>query len=140
MKKLLFILWQCTWGGIQSLAGAVLCLCLIGKRHYSYHGAMVTEWSYGGSVSLGMFLFVSVSTSDDHRRKLTAHEYGHSVQSLILGPLYLLVIGLPSIIWAGLPPLKRLRQRRSISYYRLYTEKWANRLAEKVTGEKTPEN
>lgn len=30
------------------------------------------------------------------------HEYGHTRQSRRLGPVYLLIIGVPSIIWAGI--------------------------------------
>ncbi len=125
MKRLLFVLWQCTWGGIQSLIGAVLFLCLAGKKHYVFHGAVVTEWNYCGSVSLGQFIFLSRGRED-----VRPHEFGHSIQSLILGPLYLLVIGLPSIIWAGFPACKNVRRKRRISYYDFYTERWADRLAE----------
>lgn len=134
----LYMLWQMSWGIIQTLAGAVLFLGNLGKRHYRYHGAVVTEWEYSGSVSLGMFIFLSSRPEEKSRRKVLTHEYGHTIQSLILGPLYLLVIGLPSVVWAGLPPLARLRARRNISYYRLYTERWANFLGRKVTGEETP--
>lgn len=49
-----------------------------------------------GSVTLGSFIFAtSVATE-----KTIKHESGHTKQSLILGPLYLLVIGIPSILWA----------------------------------------
>ena len=126
MKRLLFILWQCAWGAVQSLAGAVLFLCLAGRKHYCFHGAVVTEWSFHGSVSLGLFVFLSKGRED-----VLPHEFGHSIQSLILGPLYLLVIGLPSIIWAGLPACENIRRKRRISYYDFYTECWANRLAER---------
>lgn len=126
MKKLLFILWQCTWGSVQSLIGAVLFLCFVGKKHYIFHGAVVTEWNYSGSVSLGQFIFLSKGRED-----VRLHEFGHSIQSLILGPLYPLLIGLPSIIWAGVPACKNARRKRRISYYDFYTERWANRLAER---------
>lgn len=126
MKKLLFVLWQCTWGGVQSLLGAVLFLFFAGKKHYIFHGAVVTEWSYGGSVSLGQFIFLSKGRED-----VRPHEFGHCIQSLILGPLYLLVIGLPSIIWAGFPPCRSLRRKRKTGYFDFYTERWANRLSER---------
>lgn len=126
MKRLLFVLWQCTWGVVQSLAGAVLFLCLIGKKHYIYHGAVITEWNYCGSVSLGQFIFLAKGSED-----VRPHEFGHSIQSLILGPLYLLVIGLPSVLWAGLPVCRSVRCRRKMSYFDFYTEKWADRLSER---------
>ena len=54
------------------------------------------------------------------------HEYGHTIQSNFLGPLFLIIIGLPSIIWAGC--FDRYRRKHNISYYQFYTEKWADAL------------
>lgn len=78
-----------------------------------------------GSVSLGNYIFLCENHQSD--KKVILHEAGHSKQSIILGPLYLLVIGLPSIIWATmysyLPYFNKY-----YSYYDFYTEKWANDL------------
>lgn len=78
-----------------------------------------------GSVSLGKYIFIYANTSNLDRT--IKHEVGHYKQSCLLGPLYLLVIGIPSFIWAALhsyiPYFKRY------SYYDFYTEKWANKLA-----------
>jgi hypothetical protein len=54
------------------------------------------------------------------------HEYGHQVQSKIFGPIYLLVIGLPSIIWAGMYGV--IIKPTHNGYYKFFTEKWADRL------------
>jgi len=75
-----------------------------------------------GSVSLGNFIFVC-NANDTNTIK---HEYGHTRQSYILGWLYLLVIGLPSIIWAGC--FQNYRRKHHVSYYKFYTEAWANKL------------
>ena len=81
----------------------------------------------GGAVSLGMFIFFFRDYGNgEWKQKTVKHEYGHSIQSKILGPLFLLVIGLPSIIWAA--AFKEFRRKRNISYYWLYTEKWADNL------------
>ncbi len=114
------------WGIFQTLAGFFVFLSQSGRTHFVYRSAVVTVWKYRSSVSLGAFVFVS-----DNDRILIAHEYGHCVQSLILGPLYLLAVGLPSIVWAG--AFKKLRRKRGISYYCFYTERWADLLAKKVT-------
>ena len=135
MRTALYILWQCTWGIAQTLVGAAVLLFNLGKPHRLYHGAVVTEWSSGSSVSLGMFIFLSERTNPATKQKLLVHEYGHTLQSLMLGPLYLIVIGLPSILWAGLPCCKKHRRTKQISYYSLYSEHWANRLGEKITKE-----
>ena len=127
---------QCTWGFFQTLAGAVVFLVLIKRKHFIYRAGIATLWQRGESLSLGLFFFVSEQASDDRRKELCAHEYGHSVQSVILGPLFLPVIGLPSSLWCMLPYFVRMRERKGISYHSLYTERWANFIGEKLTGEK----
>ena len=119
----LFVLAQCVWGLLQTLLGALVFLACPDCRRGRYRGAVVTCWRSRRGLSLGLFLFVPEQAD----ARLLAHEYGHSLQSLLLGPLYLIVIGLPSVIWAGLPALERRRQRRHISYYDFYTERWADR-------------
>ncbi len=70
---------------------------------------------------------------DELNSRLLVHEYGHTVQSLILGPLYLIIMGIPSTLWGFLPNLARKRREQGISYFSFFTEKWANYLGEKVT-------
>ena len=135
---ILYILAQCTWGFLQSTAGFITFLINIREKHFIYHGAVVTEWKLRSSVSLGMFIFVTKHPGDELKRRITVHEYGHTIQSLILGPMYLLVIGAPSLFWAGIPAFSRMRRRRHMSYYRFYPERWANHLGEKTTRERSP--
>ena len=73
-----------------------------------------------GSVTLGNYIFLSPRATDTTVR----HEWGHTRQSLILGPLYLIVIGIPSIIWASVH--KKIAP--DTSYFDFFTEKWANKL------------
>ena len=75
-----------------------------------------------GSITLGNFIFVS----NVKNKQTIKHEYGHVRQGYILGLLWLLVIGLPSIVWAGC--FTNFRREHNISYYDFYTEKWANQL------------
>ena len=107
----------------------------------------MTEWASYSSVSLGLFLFYTVSKRSEKRdskqiptdrmtRELLVHEYGHTIQSLVLGPLYLLVIGLPSLLWATLPKYQKKRMK-GLPYSAFWTESSANRLGEKVTKEKS---
>ena len=151
MKNFLYLIVQCTWGILQSLLGLINFLLHIRDRHYFYHGAVITEWNDKSSVSLGMFVFVTKEpyfydklkvkyTKDELLKRLLVHEYGHTVQSLILGPLYLIVIGMPSTLWGFLPNLHKKRKDEQISYFSFFTEGWANRLGEKVTGEKSMGN
>ena len=127
---------QCTWGILQTLAGTAVFLTLIKRKHFIYRAAVATEWERGESLSLGLFIFVSEQSSDAAKAELCAHEYGHSVQSLILGVLYLPVIALPSSLWCMVPYFERRRSRTGRSYYSFFTERWANAIAGKITGEK----
>ncbi|MBQ9544082.1 MAG: hypothetical protein IJV00_03015 [Clostridia bacterium] len=120
----LIALIQLTWGFFQSLAGFIAFLFTKKERMFFRRGSLVTRWARGGGLSLGFFVFVD----DDSDRDLVAHELGHSVQSLFLGPLYLPVVGLPSLLWAGLPACRRSRRKKKKSYYSFYTERWADRL------------
>lgn len=80
-----------------------------------------------------MFIFISERAMNGNERDFTLmHEYGHTIQSIILGPLFLPVIGLPSLLWAWLPVFRKYRERWSVSYYSLYTERWANFLGERA--------
>lgn len=150
MKCVLYGIWQCTWGILQSISGALMFLLHMHHKHYFYHGAVITEWKNSASVSLGMFVFVTEEpyffkklrdeyNPEELSRRLLVHEYGHTIQSLILGPLYLIVIGIPSSLWGFLPSLQRQRKEKQISYFSFFTEAWANKLGEKVTGEKSME-
>lgn len=125
MKRFFYRLWQWTWGLPQTLVGAVITLTLAKQPHFWYQGAYVTLWPLESSMSLGMFLFLHKDWTPRERR-LLAHEYGHTVQSLLLGPLYLPLIGLPSLLWAGFTPVVRFREKRNLDYGWLYTERWAN--------------
>ena len=123
---------QATWGLPQTLVGLMLFLALR-RRHRVrwYRSAIVTEWQLESGLSLGQFIFVPKQCP----HPLVIHEYGHTIQSLLLGPLYLPCIVVPSLAWAGIPACERYRQRHRYSYYRFLCERWANRLARRVTGE-----
>lgn len=126
--------------------GLVVFLFNIRRRHFCYHGAIVTVWSSLSSVSLGLFLFVSGAEKQVRRGKdklndvpdseTVVHEYGHTIQSLIFGPAYLLVVGLPSLVWANLPYFVKKR-RLGAPYSSFWTEKSANILGERATGERS---
>ena len=143
----LYRILQCTWGLPQTLAGAVYYLLNRQCPHFEYNGAIVTRWSSKSSLSLGMFLFVSDDPffyypeyrskydEDIFSKMLMVHEYGHTIQSLVFGPFYLLAIGIPSIGWSFWPTFVKKRERERISYFSAYPERWANQLGEKVTGD-----
>lgn len=128
---LLFRIWQWTWGFPQTLLGFIIYLINLDKPHALYHGCVVTHWGISGSLGVGMFLFIGRNKDP----QVLVHEFGHSVQSAFLGPLFLPVMGIPSFLWCNLPFCRKLRREKGISYYRFYSESTANRLGALVTGE-----
>lgn len=146
MKTVLYKLCQCSWGFLQTLLGLFVFLAHLKNRHFTYHGAVVTVWQSKTSVSLGLFVFVTSEPffAEKYKgeielevlsKRLLVHEYGHTVQSLLLGPLYLVVIGIPSVLWGFLGGKKR--REKQIPYGAFFTEKWANQLGEWVSGEES---
>ena len=134
MKRFLFVFWQCTWGVLQTLLGAIICLKNWNCPHRIYRGAIDTQWNTRGGMSLGLFIFTPREESE-YADKVRVHEYGHCFQSLLLGPLYLLLVGLPSITWANLPYFRKMRKEKGVPYVALYCESWASKWGELVTGE-----
>ena len=141
MGRFFYILAQITWGFPQTLLGFVVFLTQIRRPHSVFHGAVVTTWSLRSSLSLGLFMFIGEKApycrnldapDEEILERVLVHEFGHTVQSLVLGPLYLPVIGLPSIVWAKCPPLVRKRGEQLVSYYSFWPERTANWLGECV--------
>lgn len=81
-----------------------------------------------GGVTLGKYIFISQAYQD--QGEVIKHECGHVKQSKILGPLYLIIIGIPSILHATLNGCIGCCEKHKEGYYHFYTEKWANKLME----------
>lgn len=96
------------------------------------------------AVSFGEFIFCNINRK---KSETPDHEYGHSVQSLILGPLYLILVGIPSVFWNIRDTLYANSVRKKMEkdpngfdynaywhfvnktiahYYTRYPEKWAD--------------
>ena len=98
MKKIFLFLWQLP----QNVLGLLVYLVNI-KSVRKVYDSSLNVWYYTAKhvsdkgISLGKYIFI------DSDREVTLnsirHERGHQKQSLYLGWLYLLVIGLPSLIW-----------------------------------------
>lgn len=115
-----------TWCLPQTLLGFILKLLFKAKKNYYYiDGKQLIVYESikikGGSISLGKYVILCENHFQE--KNVVKHEHGHQLQSLILGWLYLLVIGLPSIIWC-----RFIYNKTKKDYYWFYTEKWANKL------------
>ena len=113
------------WQIPQNIVGMVMWLYF--KMMGDLRRLDATKWStawgsvkMSGGISLGMFCFLDRYSSN--RKEAIAHELkGHTWDSRLMGPLYLLIVGLPSILNAAFDFTK--------CYYDFYPEKWANKHA-----------
>lgn len=66
-----------------------------------YHGATLVNRNghrNGWGVTLGAYINGYNLEADPQKERTFAHEYGHTKQSKVLGPLYLSLVGIPSIV------------------------------------------
>lgn len=131
-RALAALLW--TWQLPQHLLGlpAYLVLRVGGMPDGRFKGARLVYVPGRSGIALGEYIFLSRSASAGSAAgmRLLRHEYGHTRQSRRLGPLYLLVVGLPSISQAAYSrTARRLGYPGPASrYYRRFPENWADRL------------
>ena len=124
--KLIFYLWQLP----QHLLALFLILVfrVIGSEKLSQPFPLIITRVIGNmGLSLGQYIFLG----EDQGQITLKHEIGHSYQSRRLGPLYLLLVGLPSIsrnIWQRIFHKGWTNPDRQKWYYGSYPEKGADKL------------
>lgn len=125
MKVLLSI-----WELPQTLVALCCLLYLHLKKADLQKDGCIYRGDIFNGVCLGEFIFLDKRDTEDSAK----HELGHQKQSRILGPLYLLIVGLPSVL---LNITSRIVHKRgkSIDYYSHFPENWADKLGG-VTREK----
>lgn len=125
MKKFLKVILDILlyiWQLPQNLIGLVVRLIYPGCEKVNIAGVDVYyNKKFPGGISLGNTIVVGSKWPET-----ILHEHGHQIQSLYLGPLYLFVIGIPSIVWAGL--YGNIIPYTHNGYYKFYTESWADKL------------
>ena len=115
MKNFLLYLWQLP----QNLLG--LLVILITGAFKAKDGRYWVTGIGGFGVSLGAYIiFGDMNGRYEPLENSIKHEQGHQKQSLYLGPLYLLIIGLPSVLGNLLNRVIRF------DYYRQPWEHWAD--------------
>lgn len=101
----LYYLLAYTWGIIMTLIGWIALAFTktflkskivesgrFGPCHYVIIG---NNW---GGLSIGTTIFIADKMLDDYTQHTKEHECGHSFQNSVLGPLFLILVFIPSII------------------------------------------
>ena len=127
IRNLILFIWQLPQHIVALIYfGYLVMMCKDLGVDSRYKQAIVIPCIMRGAVTLGNYVFVGLNSE---YKEIVKHELGHTIQSKILGPLYLIVIGIPSITYCGLRRLFPSLKKKN--YYDFYTEKWANNLSEK---------
>lgn len=127
-KLIVLFIWQLP----QNLVGLIVKLVNLKKITYEYSNCTLDlniayiKPLFDSAVSLGRFILADdriKNRSQKEKERCISHEIGHTYQSKYLGPLYLIVIGLPSLIG-------NLLHRAGVfkNYYAQPWEKWADKL------------
>lgn len=133
-NKPLFFILSFTWGLLWTLIGALIAITIITFRGFKdkfkvVQGRVVVvlkNTDFGG-ISLGLFILVSRDS-----KALIQHELGHTVQNVMFGPLFILLIAIPSGIryqmfgWLNKRHLKK--HGEPLNYYSIWFESQATRL------------
>ena len=117
-KEIILWIWQLP----QNLLGLILLLFYKHEKEYHRLNGRVfyytTEMPSG--ISLGNYIIMNREDREDGMR----HEYGHSIDSRRWGLVYLLVIGLPSLLGNIWDRIFHRRWKYSKSYRWYYNQPW----------------
>ena len=95
IKYFPYIIFQCSWGIIQTLAGLIMCLISYGEKHMFYKGSVATFWNRTYGISLGLFIFIPPQarfynadkhhfSDDEIRERLVVHEKENCYKMMLL--------------------------------------------------------
>ncbi|MBQ1848216.1 MAG: hypothetical protein II135_09440 [Clostridia bacterium] len=94
--RILYVFLSLTWGLPMTLAGAFAALILLisGHRPKRFYGAVLFELpKIRFGLSLGLFII-----SPEGDLAVAAHEYGHGIQNICLGPFMIPCVAIPSAL------------------------------------------
>ena len=131
MERYLTVISRFSWELPQTFLGNTLSHVrnIFGEVSVEYyHGATLVNSDDpsnpgGGGMTLGSYIQGINLTADPLVDPIFAHEYGHTIQSRILGPLYVPLVAPPSFVGSGLDKIG-LHDHDNEWY-----EVWANNLA-----------
>jgi hypothetical protein len=128
--RLLLLVWELPQNLVGLLAFAIIKsneqIIYLEKEKYRYF----IETPKTG-VSLGSFIFWTKAGNRFPQlvNDCRMHEYGHSRQSKILGPLYLIIVGIPSLSRVFYRKWYRKKHGHPWeNYFNAFPENWADKL------------
>ena len=128
-KHLVINILLAVWQLPQILLGLIMLAIFRNKTTYTNPYNHITVWNinchyaFGNACfSTGPFIVTCNGYVDD---EILRHETGHSLQSVLLGWFYHILVSIPSVclFW-----YKKINKKDQKWYYAHYPESWANKL------------
>ena len=127
IRNLILFIWQLPQHIVALIYfGYLVMMCKDLGVDSRYKQAIVIPCVMRGAITLGNYVFVGLNSE---YKETVKHELGHTIQSKILGPLYLIIIGIPSITYCSLR--RMFPSLRKKNYYDFFSEKSANYLSKR---------
>lgn len=106
LKIIGYWLVQLTWGAVMTIPGLlVTCFCILflhGKVHRNGYSYIVEIGGNWGGLNLGAVSlcggYTTICPDEDWFEYTRRHEFGHSLQNMMFGPLMLFIVEIPSVI------------------------------------------
>lgn len=144
IREVLLIILEWIWCFPQMFLGWLLRILFFRKKdkvvlddipelgkitYYVTYNSKLPAWFGASGVSLGRYILFKVPEKYTPWVKVSEiavrHEYGHTKQSRILGPLYLIIVGIPSFTFNI---MSRFNRKFASDYYNRFPENWADKL------------
>lgn len=127
MKNIIIKILRWIWEFPQCLLGLILTKFYMGEKVLSINNVdFYKSTTMPSGISLGLYVIMNRYRYMYNAKQIVLHEYGHSKQSLYLGPLYLPIVGITSATWNILRRI--FPALRKINYYSIWPENWADKL------------
>ena len=94
-NKTIYYILNFTWGIIMNIFGLIGAgaMFALGKKPIRHAGSIVFRTGHNwGGVSLGIFSFIC----EESGQHILNHEFGHSLQNAVYGPLFPFIVAIPS--------------------------------------------
>lgn len=121
MIKTILYIWQLP----QNIVALISIGIFKAKYGYKLNSKKNTVNIYLTNNNIGVSLGNYIIVNNKHSKLTINHEIGHCKQSIYLGWLYLIIIGIPSAINNLINRIPFIKY----DYYSFYTEAWADKLA-----------
>ncbi len=135
MLKIYFDFILIIWQFPQYIIGFIFGLFIKVNKKIIYKRSIVYLININISVSFGKQIYIWYHMEKNEIDKLIKHEYGHSIQSIILGPLYIVFSFIPSMLRHSIFFIKYVTAKNKNDktlvwkkYYMGYPENWADKL------------